>query len=559
MSVFKAAAGGVKYRHAAVEFMTRYATDSSFRQKINNAISAGVGWGKWGIDKLRQMARDSEEFAERRKSKRIKTEAGLDPQNHNTHKATKLPPLGVSTLFAAGEVIERPLSLGIGSRKYNDVLRNFLRELNYSRIWKSQFACQYVGDDQVRSCHGMLFRHREPRSRTNVTSRQLKNSMSYESPMIGIPPQLAIAGLPYNFFDASTDNMKCMLGTINMYDIEEIAASITPPHANSLIDTWGTRTQLFAGLNQVGVNQVPAASNLGTLSSSALWVHSYLQNLDNTAATLDSVPKVTVAVKTGGVKLFFENKHPVGAYVEIVMYKMKREDVRFAGNWVSSGYDTIMDDLERACGQSYVRDTVSGRAVDYGTGHQPNKTDVTISPYYPLLPQSHSRGGSFENDWKNKWTEKTRTKFALASGHKRHVNLSFGGCKYDPRYTVSDDCSEAVLVVIAINGQMISALAENGVNQLITGDICAGHNMFVRGEYYEDICPLKVDRNLKKQLYCQFDMEPSIPLENTTNVTVTPYMILPVNKAQRGDNTKMEAGVKVDNTDGYGADDIIQA
>lgn len=557
MSVVPYAAGGQmmsKIGHGAVTFMHRYATDPSFRASVNAAVSKGLSFGRWSYNQLKKLV-----AAASRKRKRIKQEPGsTDPQAHG-FKSSKMPPIGVSTIFGGAEVVQRPLSLKLADSVYIDALKAFLANFYTPTLWRTQFALQYVSDDQVRSCHAMMFRHRRTNAITNIMTRLLRPSASYLAPVIG---GVLTSGLPYNFFDATAgNNMKCMVAPINMMDIEQMCARLTPPAANFQADNYygnNTGAQAITLLNSVEA----VSTTTDQFLRHSTWTQTYNDAVDS-AVGVYRTPSIIVGIKRGGVKLFFENKHPVGSFVEIVLYKVRRDKHdTMAHTYSASGPDSILGDLENQCGIPYVDNATRQRAVAAGLdGKVPSKSDVTTNPYYPLLPANNNiKGAVFAGTYDQNLSEKKRLRFALASGHKRNVNIDFGGLKYDPRVigSASSDI-HSIIVVVAVNGQTVSAFAEKKVNsvvtdQLITGDIAAGHNMFIRGEYYEYMYPLKVVR--PKTLFSQCDLDPKI-YPSGTGITYSPYQILGASTAQRGDNNVMEAGVKVDNTDGEAGNDEL--
>lgn len=548
-------------------WVKEYATNSDFRDSVNMAArgagkAVGYLYGKAASIGRHAAARIKQAVGlggNKRQRVDVKTEEGHDPQNHDKFRNSKRPPIGASTVFAGGEVIERPLSLSIGKPVYVDVLKSFLQEFMGSRRYKCQFAVQYVGDDQTRSCQGMMFRHRIASTTTNLASRILKPTASFMQPTLngasGVGTQ--ITGLPYNFFDVSyQNNMKCMVSPLGMGNIEDICAALTPPCAASEYDVWSSTGSRLTGAD-VGLLTVPNYTAGLTPQPGSSWVADLFSRFSSASTEVARSPDVVVACRQGGVKLFFENKHPVGAYVEVIQYKVRREYAKgsFNPTFNSSGYDWVMDRLEQACGASYVDKVLKNKVPDMSTGRTPVKSDVTTNPYFPLLPKSStSNSPNFHY-----FSERSRIRFAIASGAKRMVNVKFGGFKYDPLTCLGPtfDTSETVVLVIAVNGQMISAFAQAGSDQLVTGDAAAGHNMFIRGEYYEDLFPLKVSR--PKTLFTYGEMQPKIPSVDTPGVSLSAYQILDARTQHRGNNITMEAGAVIDPTDGDDANDGIAA
>lgn len=531
-------------------------------------FAAGAGLSKGVVNALSQVAGNAAHMAvhkmgepslkrPRTDATQVKTEVNADPQNHEVFKPSGRPFVGGNSLYSGGEVVERPLSLSCGKPVQSDVLKAFLSDFLGTKRYKSQFGLQYVGDDQQRSCQGLLFRHRVTGAFSNAAFRVLKPTTTFLAPTLnggsGVGTQ--IAGLPYNFFDVGYgNNMKCMISPVNMMDIENIAAGITPPSARGNYDIWSTSNP-FAAASQEDYMDVPyATANLAGSS----WVSGYMTNANPVNTNQYRSPSsIVCAARQGGVKLYFENKHVSGAFVEVIQYKLRApqsEQGIFLPIFNASGPDSVLANLESVCGGAYVDKAKANKASVYGTGHAPAITDVTQSPYYPLLPRTSQKYYGV-----NSWSERSRTKFALASGHKRMLKVSFGGFKYDPKNLLNstNDFGESILLVIAVNGQMVSAFAEQSSTgeQLITGDCASGHNMFIRGEYYEDIYPLKVQR--AKTLFTQQSMEPRIPVSLTAGVDIYPYQMLPASHALRGADVVLKPGAILKSADGEKDNDVI--
>lgn len=540
-----------------------YANDPDFRKKVDwivqTGYSAGVKAGKFVYrigSKLGQKIKNSNFFNKRPRtdgSSSTTTSAAIDPQASDVFHKFRQPALGAQALFTGAEVVERPLSYRLSGRESLNPLKAFLRDFNLPKKYTSQFACQYVGDDQLRSCQGLVFRHVASLSTVDIATRVLKPNWTYKPVTIGSAPGTQITDLPYNFFDASIDNMKTMVAPLNIYDMLALASSITPPAGNLKNDIFYSPGASTTTTGQSDINQVDSWGQTSSALTTAVpsWVANYLNKLDDpytsTNFNVARSPKIVFASAVGGVQLYFENKHPVGAFIEIIVYKNRRDAADVSPSFFNSSSDSIMSNLEAACGVSYVNRVCSMRANDYGSGDSPSRSDVTTSPYYPLLPKPDVRFYPTQCNF----SEKHRMKFALGSGHKRSVRISFGGMKFDPRSMAEAWSSEQVVLVIAINGQMISGLAQLGSENLITGDACSGHNVLVRGQYYERIYPLQCTRG--STLFTQQSMDPRITT-SVAGVTFSPYIMIPAQNSIRNGNLQEEAGKIVDNFDGNSMD-----
>lgn len=524
------AAAGAGLSKGVVNALTTAAGNAA-----HSAVTSGVGYAT----KKRKVDSDA-----------IKTEKTFDPQNHNTFSKSKNLPIGAVALFRGAEKVDSSLRLSIRKPVFLDPLKAYLQEFTRSRRMHMQFGLQYTGDDQQRSLHGLIFRHRLA---VGDVSRVLKPTVTFKFPVVnGVQ-----TNIPFNFFDASpgiNDNGKVMVSPYCMGDLEELAATLTPYHANKLGDLGYNQTSTSAGPS---INAPPAWGSGGFLTAQATWAQQYcLKRYDTTVGpTSFRAPIIVVGIKTGGVKLYFENKHPVGSFVEVIVYKVRSDYAEtLSVSYTSGAPDSPIAELEESRGRAYVDKASRNRNVNNGFGRVPLKTDVSFNPYFPLLPDDNLTGGvSFEGPVKNYWSEKQRIKFAVASGHKRNVHVSFGGIKYDPA-NVGADNGQLVMVCIAINGQMISAYATSGVDSLISGDVCAGHNMVIRGEYYEQVYPLKI--TTPAAIHSQMDMEPTIP-SPPVSVTYNAYQILDPNSTQRAATSDVAAGTKYVMSDGNKSNDVI--
>lgn len=549
------AGGGMLAEEAAAlveSQVARAAAGAGLSKGVVNALTAAAG------NAAHSAVSSGVEYATKKRkidSSTVKSEKAADPQNSNAFAPPKSLPIGASQIFTGGEAVQRSMRLSIGHTVYKNPLLNYLRDFYVPHTWKSQFALQYVGDDQTRSCQGLLFRHRVSGDILNANLHILKPTATYQNPRIGTSaPGTAIQGLPYNFFNAGVDNMQLMVSMMSMGGIEDLAQYITPPSA--LIRSGTFYNPAGSNTSPGTTFTVPAiTSNMG--NGYGTWIQDYCLYTKQQPSDGTRAPRIHVGVKAGGVNLFFENKHPVGSYVEVVMYKLRRSVTdTFSVTFPSNGVSPVMADLENHCGNSYVHRKISNVVSRYTSGRIPLVSDVTTNPYFPLLPKADINGGHYQQaTYDPVWSEKARSRFHLASGNKRALKVSFGGVWYDPVDSVAASCEDTILLVIAVNGQMVSAYATQGDQQLVTGDVAAGHNMLIRAEHWETVYPLDVKRT--KHVFSQGTMEPKIPSVGTTGVDIHAYQMLGAYTAQRGNNITLEAGGIIDPTDGNNSDDKI--
>lgn len=504
--------------------------------------------------------------------------ANTDPQTlHSKRKARKVANgvVGVQSLEPHAELVQSPLKYRIKASYPQDMVQNFFRNYTSARNFHSQFGFQCVGEQQVRGIFGMIFRHNAGDAELagfNGTSgsRLLLARPTYYPVTIGDISQVAYqTGLPYNYLHWSDRNAhqgKVFVAGTSMGDFEDMVAQITPPwmqafnSSHSAAQNQPNANGDFyvgqqAGLDGPVHDDTYHATNASTNRAFGKWVNAYKaerEKLDQTEWNTTDVQRPAqrfVCFRDGGVNLHFENKHPMGAFVECVVYTIKKQklaNVVIQANSDSNSPDNWLSQIFSDCGKNYLNKT-AGQAYFQGAetllGRLPTAADVTTNPYYPLLPKG-SESDTF--------SERERIKFALASGNKRSVNMKFGGLHYDPAAQMDHNvtlqnvneslhlpCHEhAILVVVAVNGQLVSVQASTTAQathtpneSLISGNAACGTNMIVKADYYEQFYPLKVVLPQRYDAMGTQDYE--IPASNS-QISYTPYTIVDAANVIRG-------------------------
>jgi hypothetical protein len=546
----------------------RYATDANYRAKVNSAggkvwaaaNAAGLTVQHWAKRAREWYAPDDAALNEDGIGSSAKE---TNPQNVAVKTYTRQI-RGASSIFAGGEVVGKPMSLRLGTAVAHDNIPAFLDHLNKKGTMRIEFVNQFVGDDQTRSCHMMVFRHRATLG--SIAGRILKPTATFSNPVIGA--STVVSALHSNFFDtsrATCSNGKVMYAGFNLGDIEENCMRLLSYNALERTDPITATTFSAAPL------VIPTAILWNPLdkvkadwtavqNSKSIMDDVYAGNnptLQNNNPTVSQHREYRAVIRDGGVTIDFQNKHPTGCFVEIIVVKLKETHVSPAISLIAATADQPLFSYTQAIGTGYLRKITSVLGSDDVGGRAPKIDDVFSSPYFPLLPPDPKNvDASLAH-----FSEKSRQSFALSSGAKRTVKLSFGGKVYDPNQ--DDDFSAysnmSYGVIIAVNGQQTSAILQQGTDHLISGDACTGHNLNMKCEYYEHLQACKLVNPDSTNLFIRGQMEPKVVTASLpAGVTYHPYQILAANAVLRGNGPSVSAGNTFHQGDGNLANDPIQ-
>jgi len=510
--------------------------------------------------------------------------ATLDPQTlhkkRRGHANKRLMP-GQQHLEPHAELVESPLKYRLKSSYPQDMIHQFFRNFTSARNFHSQFAFQCVGEQQVRGIFGMIFRHNAGDAEQAGFGSQVYNNgrlllakPTFGKPTVGDAASVTYAtDLPYNYLnwrDRYHHQGKVFLAGTSMGDFEDMVSQITPhwmqpfnasqSYAGNLPSNIGDFIMAQDASQNNPTPIIPYdASAQGVNRAYGKWVEGYKKEREESTqeawdtSNVQRPPRRFVCFRDGGVNLHFENKHPMGAFVEVMVYTIKKQmlaNVIIQADANQLEPDNWMKQIFEDCGKNYLNKT-AGQSYFQGAetleGRVPSKEDVTTNPYYPLLP----KGGESDS-----FSERERIKFALASGHKRSVNLKFGGLNYDPADQLAHQVTfqnvtqnpynvpthaHAVMVVVAVNGQLVSVAAtalSTGEN-LTSGNAAAGTNMIIKGDYYEQFYPMKVVMPTKYDALGNQDYE--IP-NSTSQMRYEPYTIVDAANVIRGVSNDVSSG-----------------
>lgn len=538
------------------------------------AAAAGAAGIAGGIHSIKKMYN------------RVRSTGRLNPQHlHKKRKVLKKIVAGQQSLEPHAEIVESPLKSRMNLSLPQDITHQFLKNISSARNFNSQFAFQCCGEQQVRGIFSLIFRHNAGEaeqsgfgSGVTTNGRLLLAKPTYKQPEVGdiVTPGRQQTNLPYNYLwwrDNTHDIGKAFVAGTSMGDFEDMISQITPPFMQPFdasyfyIGNAPSNSGAFKTANDDGGISnpvVPYTTQTGSNNrANGKWVEGYKKAREDLThfpwenSRPQRPPKRMICFRDGGVNLHFENKHAKGSYVEVIMYKIKKTALATTHIQAEASpnvSDNLMSKLFDECGKNYLN-SVASEAYYQGAetleGRVPHKTDCTTNPYFPLLP----KGGESDT-----FSEKERINFAIASGHKRTVQLKFGGLCYDPAdqstrtailqntvdgnpYTLPQH-SHAVMVVVAINGQLVSvaATALGSGEQLTSGDAACGTNMIIKADYYEQFYPMKTVMPTRYDALGQMDY--SMPT-STGNVSYDPYTIIDASNVIRGVSADASSGHKI--------------
>jgi len=507
------------------------------------------------VNKIREKV---SEFRKRHRNDSSPKEEA-DPQNQQRTKSSHMVVPGQLDLFTGGDVQLPPLTARIGLPKTADNIKHFLETMNRKGFYRNEFQCQYVGDDQVRSCQMMIFRHRK--SDRTTSSRFLKATSTFNGPTINVGnPAVAtgINGMGINFFNSSlgASQGKVMWSDVGLNDMEEYGLQLLGKHA--------VRDDVHYGETTV---ETVIESNDSAFGSAKLVLPLWVGQ-NNQSVSTASIPRkqYKAVIRDGGIQFDFQNKHPTGCFIELIVVRFKRDKFdNITSNIDLAGFDEPLKSYGACLGKAYVKKINEKQGSISAQGYQAAASDVLSNPYAPFLP-TDSRNTDKNTEY---MSQKSRYKFALPSGAKRHVKISFGGHVYDPRDTLGGAATLAastfndltIGIIIAINGQHMGALfTSNSGAQLVSGNVCTGHNVFVKGEYYENIQALKMVPDSNSTVNTRGTIEGRVPTTALpANVTMSTYQMLAANTVQRRERADghVDPGIAYNMKDGNPVNDNI--
>jgi len=376
-------------------------------------------------------------------------------------------------LMNAGEKRLTKLNVKLGKQLYPDVITPFLQQMNQNATIRMQFAGRCITDaNSIRHNHVQMFRHRLSTGATFNQGHTTVPADPSATPPIPAqnynpyPPAFRKNFLlPFNskkFYVNGSSNATTPSGAyldVGKTPFSDIATNETYWSPYNLADledcSWSlNKIKLYPsqwGYPYKATDTVAAPVStpiLGLIKdtqpfqenlhfrSSLMAFNNSLQAVipDGTIPPAVTGPrparyKYKANIHTGNVSYDFMNKGTGGAKVEVLVYRVKRNQVLdFDVSSQTTSQSYVNDVISEPIMQGYLDTCLAKQGTDNLGGRAPLSTDVKDNAQFPFLPNlKATKQGALP------FTEVSRQTFAMPSGSRRELTVTFPGIFYDPR------------------------------------------------------------------------------------------------------------------------------
>lgn len=478
----------------------------------------------------------------------VKTEKDVSYSKDKTLSKTMYKPcIDGHTIGVGAEVLMRGLTTRLAQRAYADNIREFFKRLNRRKKFSSQFCLQLFVNENDRHVQMHWFRHVKDTNKYPAVHNMLVPYSTNELDASGETTN-PLSGLEVNGYGVYQDRGygRSLWSPASMQDLEEMSYKL-----GTTISTWqgNDLSTSLPSLPFVDWNMIASHP-----ARSALY---FANNPVGNPSTTTWQQQLKAVLVDGGVKYLFENKHGSDAFVEIIVVKVKRgREKEISGSSDSDTANTALGQYAAALGSAWVRKQQGIAGTDNLLGKIPAADDVFSNPWYPLLPEDHRNAANLSVHM----TQKKRFKFALPSGAKRNVNISFGGHVWDPASVTVNELETngvggvhgkyTVGVIIAVNGQIVSSLNTRDTNsaQIVSRDMYSSGNVLIMGEYYETVQACVQGPDASSKFYSRSEIDPRIV--SSSGWTTEAMQIIPPSQIIRGPHESVNIGHTMNDTAG---------
>lgn len=494
-------------------------------------------------------------------------------------------------LMNSGEKRLTKLNVKLGKQLYPDVITPFLQQMSQNATVRMQFAGRCVTlSNGIRHNHVQMFRHRLStgatfnQGKTTIPADGTDPAQNYNPYPPAFRKNLL---LPFNskkFYVNGTSNATTPSGPYldvgktpfsdisnnqtywspyNLADLEDCSW-----HLNKIkfyASDWGEPYKT-TGTTIGGVSPIlslikdtqPFQENLH-FRSSLMAFNNSLDAFLPTALSTAGKParyKYKANIHTGNVSYDFMNKGTGGAKVELLVYRVKKNqvlDFDVSSSTTSQSY--VNDLISQPIMQGYMDTCLDAQGTDNLGGRAPILTDVKDNAQFPFMPNlKHTKQGGLP------FTEVSRQTFAMPSGSRREVTVTFPGIFYDPRSQpmVNPDTDEtstaglsnyhpsifdeyAYAIMISVCGvpstnEMHANLSGATPVAYNVGDVISRADVQFYGTYTENIGAACYKVNKKAIMYSAGSLVDTVvagSLPTSSVVTEHPVAILPQSSASR--------------------------
>lgn len=481
--------------------------------------------------------------------KRKKTSVKQTPQQANKTVASSTLSTTQSyydshLLQGAGEKRLTRLNVKLGKQLYPDLVTPFLKNLCGKGVIRMQFAGRCVSDVGKRHNHIQMFRHRLAQgsgynqgtlSENGYPTAMKNNILQPASSTNFYPcgPATGAANPTYTHFST---------GDTSFRDIVNNQTYWAPYNLADLEDSsWNLNALKMYPPNFLsGGNPTKIVNNVPNFQPKNHYRMSFLAYNNSHVAT-SSIPgtyKYKAVLNKGSICYDFLNKGTGGAKVEVVIYRVKKQQTL---HWTPADQDYVNKSLYGPIGAGYMDTCMAAAGTDDLGGRTPLVADIFDNAAYPFLPKLKATKQGTQP-----FVEVTRQTFAMPAGARREVNIELPGLNYDPmnqqraglassggalgQQSVFDEYTYGAMIsccgVVCTN-----EMKDSNINEYFNvGDIISRCDIQFYGTYTEHIGACQYSTNDKPIQYSAGTM---IENATVTNLTPQPTTILSAEKAIR--------------------------
>ena len=358
----------------------------------------------------------------------------------STRVSYNIPGYDGHQVIAAGKRCP-DLKLNLGKSLYFDNTPDFTKIMNRKAKVSFEFTMQLNADAGKRCHHYQSFRHKWSRDVTYNNGLGTGGVDYYpnNTPLLMPNTQVpALAFLPVGLSSNSTTHIPQVQNGLTMMSLLSL---------NDLYDqSYALMNPALPIINQ-GLNYTTTDQEAVILKPSQFWDKekhrmSYPEfwNRGSQLDILSDLPNRTApyqihpVINSGTINYAFTNKGQYGSRIEIVVYRIKKDNnlptVAAEYNMDGGGLDVVQRPrvlMEQEIRRAYVLHGRGRQALDTMNGTGREEEDVDTNPKVKFMPQLSGMVNS-----RSPLTEVERSAFVLGAGYKRNFTLKLPGIKTNP-------------------------------------------------------------------------------------------------------------------------------
>lgn len=337
-------------------------------------------------------------------------------------------------LVNTGEKRLTRLNVKLGNAKFPNTIGPFLKNLLGKGQLRMQFAGRCVSEMGKRHNHCQMFRHRLSSADGLGYNPNLGNDMPYD-PLFR--NHILYPANTTTFYPSGNNTGASFApGNIPLRDITTNETYWAPYNLADLEDcSWNLNSLKLIPPNwNVAGTVAQICDQVEVGQANQHYRASYLANNNSTGieANSPSFYRYKAVINKGALNYVFMNKGTGGAKVEIIIYRVKKNqkiDWDIAMDYIAP--DTAMNFFNSALstpiGEGYLNTMRAKGATDNLGGREPEALDIRDNAMYPFLPVlKATQQGTVP------FAEVSRSTFAMPSGGRREVCIELPGLSYDP-------------------------------------------------------------------------------------------------------------------------------